>query len=429
MIDNNFRDRFWEKEPPRPNDDRDEYQRDRARVIHSAAFRRLQAKTQVMGVGEGDFHRTRLTHSIEAAQIGEGLLDALRRQYPADALVHKWLPSRELLTGACLAHDLGHPPFGHGGEEALHRQMVDDGGFEGNAHTLRILTRLEKYRYGEGMNPTRRFILAVLKYPMAYSAFNPAARRKPPKCYFDSEAPVVEWALRTEFAPGEVHKFTSERTSKGRPKHRTLDSSIMEFADDIAYGVHDLEDIIARRMVTPEDVKERLRPIFGKGDGRIGVGDTAVSLSDFDSSIWHKHVERKELIGKLVHLFITSVRIRQEEGFEHPLLRMRVDWDEPIEALLKELKGLTYDLVIQRAEVQQLERRGQMVIDRLFCEFITAPEKLIPRSAWEYAGKYTAANSNARKVCDYIAGMTDSYANKIYHRLFTPGHGSSHDEL
>lgn len=123
------------------------------------------------------------------------------------------------------------------------------------------------------------------------------------------------------------------------------------------------------------------------------------------------------------------MRIRQEEGFEHPLLKMRVDWDEPIEALLKELKGLTYDLVISRAEVQQLERRGQMVIDRLFCEFITAPEKLIPRSTWEYAGKYTAANSNARKVCDYIAGMTDSYANKIYHRLFTPGQGSSHDEL
>lgn len=429
MIDRGFRERFWGHESPRPDDERDEYQRDRARVIHSAAFRRLQAKTQVMGVGEGDFHRTRLTHSIEAAQIGEGLLGTLRRRYSADTAIHKWLPSKDLLTGACLAHDLGHPPFGHGGEEALHRHMADDGGFEGNAHTLRILTRLEKYRYGEGMNPTRRFILAVLKYPMAYSALKLAAPRKPPKCYFDSEVPVVKWALRTEFCAGEIHKFTSERTSKGRPKHRTLDSSIMEFADDIAYGVHDLEDIIARRMVTPEDVRERLRPVFGRGDGRVGVGDTAVSLSDFDSSIWHEHVERKKLIGKLVHLFITSVRIRQEEGFEHPLLKMRVDWDEPIEALLKELKGLTYDLVISRAEVQQLERRGQMVIDRLFCEFITAPEKLIPRSTWEYAGKYTAANSNARKVCDYIAGMTDSYANKIYHRLFTPGQGSSHDEL
>jgi dGTPase len=382
-----------------------------------------------MGVGEGDFHRTRLTHSIEAAQIGEGLLDALRRQYPADTDVHKWLPSKELLSGACLAHDLGHPPFGYGGEEALHRHMIDDGGFEGNGHTLRILTRLEKYRYGQGMNPTRRFLLAVLKYPAPYSAFDPAERSKPLKCYFDSEAPIVDWALRAPFATEEVRKFTGTRSSNGRPKHRTLDSSIMEFADDIAYGVHDLEDIIARRMVTPEDVRERLRPVFGTDDGSIGIGDTAVSLADFDSNLWHKHVERKKLIGKLVHLFITSVRVEHEDSFEHPLLRLRVGWDEPVKALLKKLKRLTYDLVIQQAEVQQLERRGQMVIDRLFCEFIKAPEKLIPRSTWEYAEKHTASDSKERKVCDYIAGMTDSYANKIYHRLFTPGQGSSHDEL
>lgn len=265
MIDNNFRDRFWGNEPSRPSDDRDEYQRDRARVIHSAAFRRLQAKTQVMGVGEGDFHRTRLTHSIEAAQIGEGLLDALRRQYPADTDVHKWLPSKELLSGACLAHDLGHPPFGHGGEEALHRHMIDDGGFEGNGHTLRILTRLEKYRYGQGMNPTRRFLLAVLKYPAPYSAFNPAERSKPLKCYFDSEAPIVDWALRAPFATEEVRKFTGTRSSNGRPKHRTLDSSIMEFADDIAYGVHDLEDIIARRMVNPRRRKGATPPCLWNG--------------------------------------------------------------------------------------------------------------------------------------------------------------------
>ena len=107
IIDKEFRQRFWEQELPRPGDDRDEYQRDRARVIHSAAFRRLQAKTQVMGIGEGDFHRTRLTHSIETAQVGEGLLGTLKRQYGEDTEEYKWLPSRDLLTGACLAHDLG----------------------------------------------------------------------------------------------------------------------------------------------------------------------------------------------------------------------------------------------------------------------------------------------------------------------------------
>lgn len=432
MIDRAFRRRVWEDEQPRPEDDRDEYQRDRARVIHSSAFRRLQAKTQVMGVGEGDFHRTRLTHSIEAAQIGEGLLETLKRRYEEDAEEHKWLPSRDLLTGACLAHDLGHPPFGHGGEEALHRRVARNGGFEGNAHTLRIVTRLEKYRYGQGMNPTRRFVLALLKYPARYSAFEATRyRNKPPKCYFDSEAPIVDWALNVdgEFRRGEVYKFVSELTPSGRPKHRTLDSSIMECADDIAYGVHDLEDIMARRMATPEDVIDRLRPMFAAGDGRIGTEHTVVELEDFEGSIWNEHVERKKLIGKLVHLFITSVRIVCEDGFEHPLLRMRVGWDEPIRAFMEGLKRLAYDLVIERAEIQQLEARGQRVVGCLFKEFVRAPEKLIPRTTWDYYEKYAADDGNDRRVCDYIAGMTDLYANRIYHRLFTPGEGSSRDEL
>ena len=430
MIDREFRRRVWDDERPRPEDDRDEYQRDRARVIHSAAFRRLQAKTQVMGVGEGDFHRTRLTHSIEAAQIGEGLLGMLKHRHEEDTVEHKWLPSRDLLTGACLAHDLGHPPFGHGGEEALHRRVAHAGGFEGNAHTLRIVTRLEKYRYGQGMNPTRRFVLALLKYPARYSAFEAECyRRKPPKCYFDSEEPIVAWALDGEFRPEEVGKFVNERTPGGRPRHRTLDSSIMESADDIAYGVHDLEDIMARRMATPDDVIDRLRPMFAADGGTIGTTHAALSLSDFAGSIWSEHVERKKLIGKLVHLFITSVRVEYEDGFEHPLLRLRVGWDEPVRAFLEGLKQLAYDLVIERAEIQQLEVRGQRVVDCLFGEFIKAPEKLMPRTTWEYYEKHASGDDNERRVCDYIAGMTDPYANRIYHRLFTPGMGSSRDEL
>ena len=430
MIDDEFRMRYWEREKPRPDDDRDEYQRDRARVIHSAAFRRLQAKTQVMGIGEGDFHRTRLTHSIEAAQVGEGLLGTLARRHNKGTEEYDWLPPRDLLTAACLAHDLGHPPFGHGGEEALHRRVAGHGGFEGNAHTLRIVTRLEKYRYGEGMNPTRRFVLALLKYPVRYSMFEMGRYRdRPPKCYFDSEGAIVEWAVGSEFGRGEIQKFTTERETDGKPRHRTLDSSIMELADDIAYGVHDLEDIVAREMAKPEDVIERLRPMFARDDGAISNGHTVVRLSDFSPGIWHDHVERKKLIGNLVHLFITSVRIEYAEGFEHPLLRMRVGWDERIGTFLEGLKQLAYDLVIERAEVQQLETRGQRVIDRLFGEFIRAPRKLIPRRTWEYFEKHGAGDSNERRVCDYIAGMTDPYANRIYHRLFTPGEGSSGDEL
>ena len=186
--------------------ERDAFSRDRARVIHSAGFRRLQGKTQVMGVGEGDFHRTRLTHSIECAQIGYGLIQNLLARGldgDVDPGIKDWLPPRDLLEAACLSHDLGHPPFGHGGERALHAKMRDHGGFEGNGQTLRILTRLEKHHQrGRGINPTRRLVLAVLKYPVPYDAFDPSKyEKKPPKLWVGSElAPHRTWPQAFEDA-------------------------------------------------------------------------------------------------------------------------------------------------------------------------------------------------------------------------------------
>jgi dGTPase len=163
IIDFKFRERLHE-DPPRPDDHRDPYERDKARVIHSAAFRRLQGKTQVMGVGEGDFHRTRLTHSIEAGQIGEGLIIALRHQHHEDTKILSWLPTNALMIAACYAHDLGHPPYGHAGERALQSRMFGRGGFESNAQTLRILTKLETFRHHQGINPTRRTMLAAFMH-------------------------------------------------------------------------------------------------------------------------------------------------------------------------------------------------------------------------------------------------------------------------
>lgn len=128
-----FEERLHEDQPNRHQDGRTPFQRDRARIMHSAGFRRLQGKTQVMGTGEGDFHRTRLTHSIEVAQIGYGLLEVLRAKNATfPKAVQAWLPPRDLIEAACLAHDLGHPPFGHKGEQALHKAMLRHGGFEGN---------------------------------------------------------------------------------------------------------------------------------------------------------------------------------------------------------------------------------------------------------------------------------------------------------
>jgi len=422
IDDVRFRERYWEVEPPREDDERDEYQRDKGRIIHSAAFRRLQTKTQVMGVGEGDFHRTRLTHTIEVAQVGEGILACLRRRYNSDTTLMDWLPTRDLLAAACYAHDLGHPPFGHGGERALQSLMADSGGFEGNAQTIRILTRLEKYKRQKGTNPTRRLILAVLKYPARYSEFEASSQAPPPKCYYETEHPIVEWALQP-FNLSDAQKFQRGREN-GRPSHRSLDCSIMEYADDIAYGVHDLEDIVGRHLVQRDEIIEGLTPIFDRAGAQIG--SKSVYLKDFKETLFGESDQRKSLIGALVNLFVTSVQIKQEGDFSHPLLRYRCDIAGPIRELMKSLKDLTLKLVVERAEVQQLEARGVRIVNKIFGALVSDPEKLIPKAAWNW---FSEADPQRRRVCDYVAGMTDPYAERIYERLFIPGTGSSRDEL
>jgi dGTPase len=424
-----FQGRLWGPEDLRIDDERDEFQRDKARIVHSSGFRRLQAKTQVMGVGEGDFHRTRLTHSLETAQIAEGLLGCLCRISANNNDLQNWLPSVDLTVASCFAHDLGHPPFGHGGEVALNQRMLAFGGFEGNGQTLRILTRLEKYRRHQGINPTIRLALAILKYPMRYSVFaapNPAANNlKPPKCYLDTEEELVQRILQP-FSDHDRTLFTTE-VQDGKPKHRSLDCSLMECADDIAYGVHDLEDIVSRRLVRRDQVVAVLADTFPDPATRIGNEEKGVTIAEFATELFDKDsFDRKMFIGRLVNLFVTSIEVREQKEFDHPLLRYRAGLPIDLSVLLETLQSLTSKLVVRRAEVQQLERRGKRIVQKLFDELLDDPESLIPPESWR---TLTPGDTVERKVCDYVAGMTDPYAEKIYRRLFDPGFGSSRDEL
>lgn len=424
--------KFFEKRrggtgTPRANDIRNEYQRDRARIIHSAAFRRLQGKTQVMGVGEGDFHRTRLTHSIECAQLGNGLLQQilLTKGTLPDPLL-PWRPDRDLIEAACFAHDLGHPPFGHGGEKALQSLMAQKGGFEGNGQTLRIVTRLEKYSEpGIGLDPTRRLILAVLKYPVAYSLFaSEKYRNKPPKCYFDEEQKVVDWALE-DFSADDRDLLT-RRDEQEKPKYRTFDSSIMELADDIAYGIHDIEDIVARHLVDRDELTNSIKAAFDEAGGSLSTGVDTVSPNEVCACLFDDSYKRKQMVSRLVNLFLTQVRVNPVSEFEHPLLAYQAGLPDEHGRVLKRLRNLTLKLVASKAKVQQLESRGQMVVTRIYESLLSDPEKLIPQQSWE-TGDNEATTE--RRVCDYVAGMTDSYAEKVYRRLFEPGYGSSADEL
>lgn len=207
---------------------------DYSRIVHSSSFRRLQGKTQILSVGDGDFHRTRLTHSLETAQIAEGILERLTA-LPQVAE----LPAGQLVRAIALAHDLGHPPFGHCGESALNASMAGSGGFEGNGQTLRILARLEYFSDGFGADLTRRAMLGILKYPVSYAEAT-AARgirlgeraAKPPKCYLDAERDVVDWLL-ADFTERDAARMRELLPSSRGPKpiNRTLDCTIMEVAD------------------------------------------------------------------------------------------------------------------------------------------------------------------------------------------------------
>jgi dGTPase len=418
-----FEERLYEDQPNRSKDNRSPFQRDRARIMHSAAFRRLQGKTQVMGTGEGDFHRTRLTHSIEVAQIGYGLLEVLQiKKATFPKALQDWLPPRDLIEAACLAHDLGHPPFGHKGEQALHNAMLHHGGFEGNGQTLRILTKLEKYKERrKGLYPTRRLILGVLKYPRAMTAFNlDDFTAKPPKSYHDDETSVVEWALEG-FSATDQEKLIQSADGKGA--YHSLDCSILELADDIAYGIHDIEDIVARGLATADEVREEIVKAFKEIEGGLLAGFDAKLVCE---GLLADSFRRKQMISGLVNLFITSVTISENSSYDHPLLRFNATLPAGHEKLLKALKGLAYELVIRKAKVQQLERRGQMVVAQLFDTLLSDPESLIPQASWQDG---CIESTTERRVCDYVAGMTDSYAERLYKRLFNPGFGSSGDEL
>jgi len=422
-------------------DQRDDYERDRARVIHSSAFRRLQAKTQILGVLDGDFHRTRLTHSMEVAQIGRGIVLNLEKKYPE---MKSLLPRLELIETAGLAHDLGHPPFGHGGETALNFAMCDYGGFEGNGQTLRILTKLESHTPEHGLDLTRRTLLGVLKYPAPYSSLSkkklPKASNyykntnvqhswQPPKCYLDTEHEVLDWILEPLSDADQEHfceQTLPTKTNHGFSLHKALDTSLLNMADDIAYGVHDFEDGIVLRLLNRDHWKEIVKHLDQKWAEDNCLLEIEKQLFKNDENSGHN---RKQAVGAIVHILISSVELKLNTIFEEPLLGWNaVLPDEPLQ-FLKSLKETVSLHVIQLNTVQAATFRGRKVVLSLFEALSNDAEMLLPSSFQILWKKAKSVGDKNRIVCDYIAGMTDQYANRFYERLFLPGHGSVFDRL
>ena len=434
---------------PQQEDAREAGDIDYGRVIHSASFRRLQGKTQILNLGESDFYRTRLTHSLEVAQIAAGIVSLLSKHHPEKAAAGL-LPDRSLIQAIACAHDLGHPPFGHGGEVALNYCMRDTGGFEGNGQTLRLLSRLEAFSEKDGANLTRRALLGVLKYPAAYSVLSnraliprmregytqfsaiDVAASAPPKCYLDSEQDVVDWVLEP-LSNADKAAFGAWETrpeQHARTLHKSLDCSIMDLADDIAYGVHDLEDAIALRLVSPERFRQEISreqaASFVEAMAVKYPGESADPYDAMVTALFGEGRQRKRYISRFVHHFLTAAQLQAKAQFEEPLLRYRVRLEEGARIFLKSLKDFVMTQVIRSATVQQLEFKGQGMVVAVFEAFQSDPLRLLPI---EPRRQFEAAQGSDRVICDYVAGMTDSHLLKTYERLFAPRMGSIFDRL
>ncbi|NOH79188.1 deoxyguanosinetriphosphate triphosphohydrolase family protein [Vibrio sp. RE86] len=417
----------------RRDDHRSPFQRDRARILHSAAFRRLQAKTQVHGNSFDDFHRTRLTHSLEAAQLGTGIVAQIKKKQPE---FRDLLPSDSLIDSLCLAHDIGHPPYGHGGEVALNYMMRDHGGFEGNAQTFRIVAKLEPYTEHFGMNLARRTLLGLLKYPALISQTRatalapiPSHQRKlkasdwsPAKGLYDCDNKSFEWVLepldeadKALFSQMREEIYNDHQHKKTR--YKSIDCSIMELADDIAYGVHDLEDALVLGMVNRHQWVEGAASSLAEcGDPWFEKHIASISEMLFAGT----HYQRKDAIGGMVNALLTSISVKPVDApFKSDLLAFNAVLEPSMAKALDILKRFVSEYVIQVPHVQVVEYKGQQIIMDVFEALSADPERLLPiQTRQQWLGKEDES-AGYRVIADYISSMTDGHAQRLHQQLFS----------
>jgi dGTPase len=352
------------------------FQRDRDRIIHSAAFRRLKHKTQVFVYHEGDYYRTRLTHSLEVAQIARSVSRALGL-------------NEDLAEAVALAHDLGHTPFGHAGEEALSEAMSQFGGFDHNEQAFRILTSLER-RYAEfdGLNLTWETLEGVVKHngPLA----GPAARKALPSSI--AEYPVD---LELDGWPG-------------------LEAQVAALSDDIAYNNHDIEDGLRAGLFAVADLGEvpLVGPVFRQVSERYpGIEE---------ARLIHESIRR--VIDAMVTDLIAETRRRLEDLRPKNVDELRrcgrsiAAFSEQMRANDQALKHFLFERMYRHSTVNRMTAKARRVIGELFNFYLEQPDCL--PGEWRAAACNLSKAERARLIADYIAGMTDRYALEEHKRLF-----------
>ncbi len=364
------------QEPESPT--RGPYQRDRDRIIHSSAFRRLRNKTQVFIENEGDYFRTRLTHSLEVAQIARAIARVLK-------------VDEDLAEAMALAHDLGHTCFGHAGEKALNSSMLPYGGFYHNDQTFRLLTLLEKkYAAFDGLNLTWEMLEGVAKHNGPLTA-----EKTPPTI----KAFQSKWDL-------ELTGFAG------------IEAQIAALSDDIAYNTHDFDDGFNAGMFTIEELQAL--PIFDKI-----VRETRARYPKIEERrLIHEIV--REAIGVLVFDLLTETKSRLAKLKPHSAEDIRgagqtvVAFSEGVESNLGDLRHFLHEHMYRAEKVKIMTERAGRLVQALFDSFFNKPALLPVTWVERFSDKTLLEDlpSRARMVADYIAGMTDRFAEQEYKRLF-----------
>lgn len=363
-------------EPESPT--RTPFQRDRDRIIHSTAFRRLKHKTQVFVYHEGDHFRTRLTHTIEVAQIARSIARALRLD-------------EDLAEALALAHDLGHTPFGHTGEDVLDACMKPFEGFDHNAQSLRVVTRLERrYAIFDGLNLSWETLEGLVKHngPLC------ARDDRDGLAFGFRDYPALDGLLLETYASGEAQAAA--------------------IADDIAYNAHDIDDGLRAGLFSLEDLK--------------GIP----LLSDMIASIGHAYpgLEPQRFIHELVRRIIT---VFVEDVIKTAMARLAdlapsdpdairhygrtlVGFSDEMAAHEKAIKGFLFPRMYRHDDVMAVRKQVDQVVRDLFALYMDDPDKM-PED-WSHGTSALDKNTNARRVCDFIAGMTDRYALQLHRQWF-----------
>ncbi len=356
---------------------RNAFARDRDRIIHCTAFRRLKEKSQVFVAHEGDHYRTRLTHSLEVAQIARSIAHALRLD-------------QDLAETVALAHDLGHPPFGHAGEDELELCMTDHGGFDHNVQTFRVVTKLEeRYPAFDGLNLTWETVEGVVKHngPVTDQLDRPSWR-----AIADYAA---DWDLRLD-------SFAS------------LEAQAAAIADDIAYNNHDVDDGVQAGLFDLDDLSEV--PLIGPI-----LFQTRRDWPDLDDRMVRLEAVRR-MIGTMIDdvLAETGRRIA-EDGIEtvedvRAAKRTLVQFSAPMMEDLGRLRAFLFQRMYRHYRVNRSRSQARRILSEMFALFMREPDVLPPE--WQAKALTDDRDRRARAVCDYIAGMTDRYAIEEHRKLF-----------